>query len=215
MKALRAGLVVSVVAGSIGIVTGSTGCFGPSQVRQIYMALDGQGFRPRNIFYPDTSSIYCDVTFSASSNDETVDAIFTQTTGEATLYDGTNNLQPVSRLWATGEQAPNEGVSTLSFAFNPPQLSNGGSPAPFAVGHYQCQIIVNGADGGHADFDIQYADPDCPVGGAANSTLPCMGNKAGAQCPSDDSFGNGSACTCPSVAQVGGDPTLRMWVCTP
>jgi hypothetical protein len=219
MNALKAGLVATLVAGSIGTVVCTTGCEGTSQVRDIFMALDGQGFRPRNTFYTDTTVIYCDVTFSAASNDETVDVQFVQNTGESTLYDGSDSRNQVKRLWVANEAAPTAGLSTVSFTFDQPQLTGGGGPAPYAVGDYECDITVNGAPAGSVPFTVQYPGPagqpgkDCPAGGGANSTLSCMGYRAHDQCPSDENFALPTACTCPSASDVGGDPTLRMWQC--
>ena len=106
MNALKAGLVATVVAGSVGIVTTTTGCEGTAQARPIFMARDGQGYRPRDTFYPDTTTISCDVWFAASNNDETVDVAIVQTKGEDPLYSGTGvNEGPSSRSTASGPPA--------------------------------------------------------------------------------------------------------------
>jgi hypothetical protein len=212
MKALQAGLVVAIVAGSIAVAatTTTTGCTAASQVRQIFTALDGAGNRPRNIFYTDTSTIYCDIVFSANSNDETVDVTFLQTTGEQTLYEGSDNKVPVSRLWLVSEATPTEGIATIGVPMSPPVLVDGGTQMPFPVGIYECDVQVNGEDAGKAQFEIKYPSPDCPASGGAYDGLPCIGNKVGDQCPVDSNYQqNGTSCNCPATAV----PTDRVWVC--
>jgi len=216
MKALQAGLAVTLVTavvGAVGLTTASTGCTGTGQVRQIFMSLDGEGNRVRDIFYTDTTTIDCDVVFSAVGTDNTVDAQIIQTTGESKLYDGNNDLGAVSYLWSTAETVPNAGLSTLSFSFTPPTALDGGTPVPWAVGHYKCVIQVNGATAGDSEFDIDYPTPDCPAAGGAYDGLSCIGNKGNDHCPSDSAYDpNNPTCRCQAYPTDTQDPLSRTWV---
>lgn len=216
MRALQTGLMAALVVGGVVATistTFSTGCSNVSQVRQIFTALDGTGDRPRDVFFTDTKQIFCDVVFSAYNTDETVDVQFEQVTGEATLYDGSNSLGPVSRLWAAAEGVPTKGVSTLGFTLDSPEGADGGGKLPFPVGHWKCVVTVNGEHAGDHDFDVKYPTPDCPSSGGAYSGLSCAGYQGGAQCPSDSNFQNTTACVCQSASDVTGDPASRVFQC--
>ena len=135
----------------LGLTT-TTGCSDAGQARQVFAALDGAGNRPRSQFFTDTSTIYCDVVWVGKGSDETIDIQFLQTTGEEPIYNGTNQLVNVSRLWAAGEDAPGEGNSTIGFAFGTPSAIDGGATLPFPVGHYKCLATVQGVSAGRKLF---------------------------------------------------------------
>jgi hypothetical protein len=207
MRLLQAVCAVTTVGAgvvSIGaLTTAGTGCSDTSQVRQVFMALDGAGNRPRTQFAADTTTLDCDVVWSGHGTDDTIGVQFVQTTGEDPLYNGTNNLQTVSRLWAAGEDAPGEGITTVGFTFNPPTLLDGGTQLPFPVGHYQCRVTAQGQPAGQADFDIVYPQPDCPALGAAYDGLPCVGYQQNAQCPNDDDYDPTKlTCTCQAIPDL-------------
>ncbi|HEY1958967.1 MAG TPA: hypothetical protein VGH28_25315, partial [Polyangiaceae bacterium] len=126
MKALKAGcaLAVAAVIATTFATTATTGCTAASEVREIYMALDGTGTRPRNVFFADTTVIYCDLTFSGRTADTTIDATIEQIKGEQILGSGT--LVPVDELWGVGEQVPGTGVSTIGFTWTV-QADGGGA----------------------------------------------------------------------------------------
>ena len=211
MRALQVGLVAVVVAG-VGAVltTSSTGCTSASQVRQVFMALDGAGDRPRNTFFTDTTTIYCDIVFSGYSNDETIDVQFVQDKGEDPIFNGSGDTnQPVQRDWGSAETVPGTGIQTIGFTLNRPQAVDGGTTLPFPVGHWKCLVSVNGDSAGEADFTIEYPTPDCPATGGAYDGLECVDHKVGSTCPSDSNLGNATACTCQGTP----DPTTRVWVC--
>lgn len=216
MKALQAGLAATlavVAVGAVGLTTATSGCTGTAQVRQIFTGLDGVGDRPRDTFYTDTTAIYCNVVFSGADHDETVDVQIVQTTGEAVPFDGTNQLGPVSRLWSAAEAVPTPGLSTVSFTFSPAAADGGGSGAPWAVGHYECRVQVNGASAGKADFDVDYPTPDCPVAGGAIDGTSCAAYKGGEKCPSVANYDpNNPTCRCQSSTEVA-TPIARLFCC--
>jgi hypothetical protein len=210
MRLVQAACCVGVVGALTAVtVSSSVGCSAASQVRQVYMALDGTGVRPRDTFYTDSSAIYCDVVYSGRSTDSTVEAEFLQTQGEANLYEGTGNLIATSRLWTAGEQVPATGNSTVSFNITPPTAVDGGATLPFPVGHWQCIVSVNGEKAGTADFDVKYPTPDCPADNVASAGASCTAYMMNATCPSaSNSAGSATACTC------SGAGFIRVWTDT-
>lgn len=209
MKRLEAGFVAAFVATGIGLVTithATTGCGAASQVNTVFMALDGEGARPRDTFYPDTTTIFCDIDWVGRNPDTTVNAFIHQHKGEQVL--GTGSLGPVERLYAVGEAVGGEQKSTISFSWT--LQSDAGGPAPFPVGSYTCDVEVNGEKAGSAAFDITYpgckrddpsncqgAGTDCPLGGAAFPGAICLGiYRDQAQCPSVNLTTDSTNCTC-------------------
>ena len=206
---LRYAGCAGVLVGLPLLIAGTGGCSGAAQVRAVFMALDGAGDRPRNTFYPDTTQIYCDVSYSGADADSTVVAEFIQTTGEKTLFDGSDTRVPVANEWAAIETAgPVGGITLLNFSMQPPVPVDGGDPLPYPVGDWQCIVSVNGVQAGQADFKIVYPDPDCPPSGVASDKSSCIAYKTGAQCPSASNFNNATACNCSPTASG------RTWSCT-
>jgi hypothetical protein len=218
MKPLKTGFVAAFVATGIGLVAlthGTTGCSVASQVSSVYMALDGEGARPRDTFYPDTLTIFCDVDWVGRDPDTTVNAFIHQHKGEQAP--GTGSLAPVERLYGVGEVVGGEQKSNISFAWT--LQSDAGGPQPYPVGHYTCDVEVNGVAAGSAPFDITYpgcqkTDPsncqgpgtDCPLGGAATGGAICLSiYKNGSQCPSVNNTTNPTDCTC--------DDASGLWKC--
>jgi hypothetical protein len=217
VKAFKAGFVAAFVTTGGGILAATgTACSDATQVNQVFMALDGEGNRPRDTFYPDTESIFCDIVWTGRNPDTTVNAFIHQSMGEQVL--GTGSLTGVARLWAVGEAVGGEQLSTISFAWK--LQSDAGGNAPFPVGTFSCDVEVNGQKAGSSTFYITYpgclkndptscgaAGTDCPLGGAATPGAPCLGiYKGGAQCPSVNNTADPVNCTC--------DAGTGLWACT-
>jgi hypothetical protein len=220
MKRLGARLTSAFFIAGLGLVAlASTSCSVTSQVNSIFMALDGEGNRPRDTFYPDTTAIFCDIDWVGRDPDMTLNAFIHQHKGEQVI--GTGSLVSVERLYAVGEVDPGEQRSIVSFSWT--LQSDNGGPAPFPVGEYTCDIEVNGVSAGNSKFEITYpgcnrTDPsncsgglpppgtDCPLGGAALPGSICLGiYRTGAQCPSTNNTANPTDCTC--------DDASGLWQC--
>jgi hypothetical protein len=219
MKLIKWASTLGVVAGVGATITmlpvATTSCSIAGGVRQVFMALDSNGDRPRDTFYPDTQNIYCDVIFSGGPADTTVQVEIVQTKAEASL--GTASLVPSSAILAAGEVVPGEGVQTIGFGVQPPQ-ADAGAQLPFPVGEFECRVLVNGALSGKTTFHIDYPGcdnngtpnpafgPECPAEGAATPGAPCAGLvRNGAQCPNAANT-TGSTCTC-------NYPSDPLWSC--
>jgi hypothetical protein len=199
------------------------GCDYASQVRQVYMALDGSGLRVRNEFFTDTKEIWCDVVWSGRGTDNSVQAIFTQTHGEQNLFDG-SNPQPFTQLqhprqWSANEVNPPPGIQTVAFGLPLFTDIQTGNPLPYPVGIWKCTITVNGENAGESDFTINYPPAEngnpngCPPAYVTSTGNSCVGYVANAHCPSAEYADNPNACSC-DIPTDGGDSD-RIWVCIP
>ncbi len=82
---------------------------------------------------------------------------------------------------------------------------------PFPVGHFECDVTLNGDPVGSAQFDIEYPPTDCPTV-PASTGQPCYGwVPPGSACTGAGDF----CCTCQGPQQVAAsDPTFGTWVCS-
>jgi hypothetical protein len=209
MKRLQAGFLSAfVTAGAVlTFAPATTGCSASTQVISVFMALDGTGNRVRDTFYPDTTSIYCDIDWVGRDPDTTLNAFIHQHKGETAP--GSGSLAPVDRILGVGESNPGEQNAIVSFTWSLTSTDGGGTP-PYPVGEFTCDIQVNGVAAGSTTFDITYpgckkTDPsncggdgtDCPLGGAAINGTVCIGlYRDGANCPSTTAASTTNACTC-------------------
>ncbi len=213
MRLLHAACFAGVAFGVAAVgLSSTTGCSSATQVRQVYMALDGAGTRPRNIFFTDTTSIFCDVQWSGRNPDSTLQVLFEQTSGETPMFSGTGTLGPVNRVWAGAETVPGLGESPQSFSMTAPSSVEGGGSLPFPVGAWKCVVSVNGESAGETDFTIEYPSqyqnqPDCPPDGVATNGLSCDAYLLNAQCPSVAAFNVPTDCTCTGAQYP------RFWIC--
>ncbi len=176
---------------AVGVTTAS--CTSADQVRQVFMALDGSGNRPRNIFYTDTTMIACDIVWVGRGSDNTLDAFIKMTA-------------PIGAMMAAGELAATEGPATYSFSWQA-QAASGGGSAPFPVGNYECDVSVNGEAAGSAKFTVEWPPKDangheCPAEGAAVPGAACQGwVEPGSTCPSAADLSQ--TCTCNGASWSG------------
>jgi hypothetical protein len=209
MKLLKAACGVGLFAGiGIAVIATSTACSNTGQVRAVFMALDSSGDRVRDTFFTDTTTIFCDISWVGRGNDNTVGVVWMQTSGEQSIFDGTDTRVPVSRIWGGIDQGAPEGETIISFTMNPPQAGDGGTTLPFPVGVWQCVVNVNGEVASTKEFNILYPTPDCPADNAASNGMPCAGYTLAASCRSDDNP-DPHACSCPGTP----DPIARTWAC--
>lgn len=157
------------------------------------MALDGAGDRKRKVFFPDTDTFFCDIDFVGDRKGITVNVILRQEMAEVcpAMYQADvchpsmdplctgswgGPLQGVNYEISLGESVPALGTQTLAFQFSkvsasqpcgPASFSGTPDPFPFPVGHFACEVSVDGALQGKAEFDIIY--PGDPAGGTASA----------------------------------------------
>ncbi len=162
-----------------------TGCSAGSEVRHVYMALDGQGDRKRVEFYPDTVAIYCDADYVGTKPDTTV---------QAQIHRYSDGNGPEAIL-AAGENASGTTQGVVAFTWTQPTNADG-VQVGYPVGNYTCDVSVNGVSAGSAPFKVVYPDPPCPAAGVATPGQNCATYfPAGATCPhSADDYNKSCVC---------------------
>ncbi len=101
------------------ILTCAVGACKTAGVSAVYMTIDSGGLQRRNIFYTDSSSIYCVTKVSAARPDVTIDFTIRQTGVypwcDALAHPGAAVTQQSALLpvFAVAEQAPGVGVETV------------------------------------------------------------------------------------------------------
>jgi hypothetical protein len=204
-------IVAAAVAPSISACADNT-------VFELSTSLDAAGFRPRNVFYTDTQTIYCLAKYVAARNNITFNGVVRYVkdeTGAATdVVVGVYEIAP----------GISHGVLTIPILppAPPPNAMSTGTE-PFPVGTYRCEWYVDSLPPGSAenkkagynpcgreatcspDFKVTY--PDCPVD-YAHANTRCGGfYKDGASCRGATSK---EQCTCSYGATA---PSSVVWAC--
>ena len=192
---------VVVVAGALAPVVA---CGSSTEARNVYMALDSAGDRPRDTFFTDTKQIFCNIEYVGQRRDTTVQARIHQLSHEAS-WGGV--VTAGSFILGGAEQAPGAGQQALSFGFTlvPAPGSKGAQQGqqPWPIGDYRCEITVNGVAQGAAPFRIIY--PTCPELPPQEQSA-CLGFVRPAQaCPATNQAVN---CTCDADG-----PLKGLWNC--
>ena len=202
MASLRSKVLSFVVLAAA--LTPVAACGSSTEARNLYMALDASGNRPRDTFFTDTKQLFCNIDYVGQRRDTTVQARIHQVSREAS-WGGV--VTAGSYILGGGEQVPGTGSQVVSFAFTlVPAPGSTGEPQgqlPWPIGDYRCEITVNGVSEGAAPFRIIY--PTCPE-------LPptprssCIGFVRPAQaCPATNQAVN---CTCDADG-----PLKGLWNC--
>ena len=157
----------------------ATSCGGP-RVSDVYSALDSGGERRRTEFFTDTESIYCIADIAGAAKGTTVNAKIriVQIAGRGT-----------DLLIAIGEDVVSDATpTTVAFQLQKPQDA---TDAPWPVGKFECDILLDGALDGSAIFDITM--PACPVYPVSPGEVCAGYYPPGARCPAIDQT---MTCTC-------------------
>lgn len=205
MRRLGAALAfVSLVASAL------PACTTTANISDVYMALDGDGNRKRNIFFTDTQSIHCVVEAGIGRDGATVEVIIRQ----VQRFDLDNGKTFDSdRVVTSVETSPAraDGVTKLDVILdkvalaqfdgvkvpitdpdNPPPVP---VEDPFPVGRFVCEVRLEGDLKGQATFNIQI--PPCPTAVITPNTA-CYGfYPEGQQCKRyGDSSAENDSCDC-------------------
>lgn len=178
----------------------SPACTATANIHDVYMALDSNGDRRRNIFFTDTKEIHCVAEAGIGRPGATIETLIRQV--QRYDYDK-NQFLDADRVVAQAELAPQpaDGIQKLDLSLEKPKPIDGGADQgddqdkPFPAGRYVCEVRLDGVLSGTAIFNILF--PPCPT---ATITLgaTCVGvYTAGLSCPR---FGASSTeregCTC-------------------
>lgn len=202
MASLRTKILSFVVAAAA--LAPVAACSSSTEARNVYMALDSVGDRPRDTFFTDTKQLFCNIDYVGQRRDTTVQARIHQISHEAS-WGGV--VTAGSYILGGGELAPGAGSQVVSFSFTlvPAPGATGAQQGqlPWPIGDYRCEITINGVAQGAAPFKIIY--PTCPeLPPQAQSA--CLGFVRPAQaCPATNQAVN---CTCDADG-----PLKGLWNC--
>lgn len=140
-------------------------CPTTANIDDVYMALDGEGNRKRNVFYTDSEELHCVVEVGSGRADATVFAVIRATQ----LFNFvTGKYEDVDRVQVKQEFVPQPGntLQKLDLALRANQNQDAGGPQqnqqqpPLPVGRFQCEAYLDGVLKQTVIFNIQF--PDCP-----------------------------------------------------
>lgn len=201
MASLRSKILSAVLLAALAAPVAA--CGSATETRDVYMALDSTGDRPRDTFFTDTKQIFCNVDYVGQRLDTTVQARIHQISHEASWG---GPVSSGSYILGGSELAPGSGAAPLSFSFTlvpPPGSTGQQGQIPWPIGDYRCEITVNGVAQGAAPFHIIY--PTCPELPPTPRSA-CFGFvKPDQACPSMNQAVN---CTCDSSGTLKG-----IWNC--
>jgi hypothetical protein len=156
-------------------------CATTARITDVYMALDGQGDRKRNVFVTDTKEIHCVVEMGIGRKGVTIEGLIRAIQD----YDfAADKFFDTNRVLANAEGSPTpaEGVQKFDITLKPADPS--GMPvdgAPFPPGRFVCEASLDGVLEKVAVFNIDF--PDCPAATIVPLTV-CIGfYKADTACP--------------------------------
>lgn len=151
---------------SVVLLGSVASCTATANVSDVYMALDGEGNRRRNVFFTDTKEIHCVVELGVGRPGVTVEILVRGLQN----YDFiTDRFFDTDRVLANAEEAPqpSSGVQKVDIQLQPSDPSGKISEeGPYPPGRYQCEAYLDGILEGTAVFNIDF--PPCPT----SSILP-------------------------------------------
>lgn len=187
------------------LVAAVSSCATTARISDVYMALDGQGDRKRNVFVTDSKEVHCIIEMGIGRKGATVAALIRQ----IQAYDfQADKFFDTNHVFANAEISPSpaDGVQILDITLK--VLDATGQPqdgAPFPPGRFICEASLDGVLEKTATFNIDF--PECPIATIINGTV-CGGfYKNGSVCPH---FGASTplppGCTCNDI---------KGWQCDP
>jgi len=144
-------------------------CGTTARISDVYMALDGQGDRKRNVFVTDSKEIHCIIEMGIGRKGTTVAALIRQ----VQAYDfQADKFFDTNHVFANAENSPQpaDGVQILDITLK--VLDATGQPqdgAPFPPGRFVCEASLDGVLEKTATFNIDF--PDCPTSTIIGGTV--------------------------------------------
>ncbi len=189
-------------AAALGVLVASAlpACTATANVSDVYMSIDEDGARRRNVFYTDSASITCIAEVGIGRKDVTIEMLIRQIRA-APL--GTDDFESVDSVIAARDVHPDitkDKPALIALTMIPTSLDDEGrlkedQEAPFHPGSYVCEVTLDGKPAGTAAFNIGY--PDCPTTIIQKGT-PCKGfYELDKDCPANGATGQPEpTCTC-------------------
>jgi hypothetical protein len=135
-------------------------CTSTANVSDVYLALDADGARKRNVFFTDSKEIHCIVEMGIGRQGVTMEVLFRQ----LKFYDfNLNKYFDTDRVLASAESSPQpaDGIQKLDVQLLPSGPNGEQTPgAPYPPGRYRCEARLDGALEETAEFNVDF--PGCP-----------------------------------------------------
>lgn len=183
----RFGTALLAIATFAGLGSAMGACSGTANIDDVFMSLDSDGTRRRNVFYTDSKEIHCVVEAGIGRDGVTIETLVRQ----VQRFDlDTGRVTATDRVIAQAESAPSRstGPQKIDLVLDKNQIAlidtapgatttpTGTMPkaieTPFPVGRFACEAKLDGVSKGTAVFDIVL--PDCPTSSIISNTL-CYG----------------------------------------
>jgi hypothetical protein len=199
-KRVLPGLGMAAIALVVVVSSALSACSATANIGDVWMSIDEDGSRRRNVFYTDSENITCVAQVGVGRKDVTVEILFRQLRG-AVL--GTRDFREVNAVITARDFHPDvtkDKPGQLSLTMHPLTVDENGrlkedQQAPYLAGSYVCEVSLDGEQQGKAAFNIDY--PPCPTTLIQTGT-PCLGFYVeGEQCPAAGATGAPEPkCTC-------------------
>lgn len=161
MARLGSARIGALVVTSFLLLGALSSCATTARISDVYLALDGQGDRKRNVFFTDSKEIHCVVEMGIGRPGVTIEALVR----EVQAYDfAADKFFDANRVIGNAEQSPTpaQGVQRLDITLTP--LGPNGEQvdgAPFAPGRFICEASLDGVVEMTAVFNVDF--PACPT----------------------------------------------------
>jgi hypothetical protein len=208
MARLGSARVGALVVTTFVLLASLSSCTTTARISDVYMALDGQGDRKRNVFVTDSKEVHCIIEMGIGRPGVTVEAVLRQ----IQRYDfGMDKFLDTNRVFASAENSPQAGSGVQKLDVTLKVLDASGQPedgAPFPTGRFICEASLDGVLEMSAIFNIDF--PDCPTSTIVPGTV-CFGfYKNLSVCPhygvSTGGLPNSPNCQC---------DVIKGWQCDP
>ncbi|MDB5217861.1 MAG: hypothetical protein JWO86_5788 [Myxococcaceae bacterium] len=173
-------------------------CATTARITDVYMALDGQGDRKRNVFFTDTKEIHCVIEMGIGRKGVTVEGLVRAIQDydfQADKFFDTNRVLAN----AEGSPSPAEGVQKFDVSLKPADekgmIVDG---APFPPGRFVCEATLDGVLEKVTVFNVDF--PPCPTSFIVPASV-CIGfYKSNTVCPRLGASAVGSPlCHCDAI----------------
>jgi hypothetical protein len=169
----------------------SPSCTSTANVTDVWMSLDQDGARHRNVFFTDTKSIFCVAEVAIGRNNATLEMLLRR----VQTYDfAKGDVVDVNVVNAHNEQRPAVSADRQLVTLKVPRTttnaqgqSSEGDDVPFVPGRLQCEVSIDGQLFKSTTFNIEF--PPCPTDAITPATL-CVGfYPVGQTCPKSGASG--------------------------
>ncbi|MBX3258664.1 MAG: hypothetical protein KIS78_08765 [Labilithrix sp.] len=152
-------------------------CSATANVGDVWMSIDEDGARRRNVFFTDSAAITCVAEVGIGRQDVTLEMFIRQIRGTTP---GSEDFESMDRVVLARDFRPDvtkDRPALVTLTLVPTSVDEEGrlkedEEAPFAPGSYICEVMLDGELQKSAAFNIDY--PPCPTAVILAGT-PCLG----------------------------------------